>query len=154
VRVLGVDYGDRRIGLALSDASASLARPWKAIPRVGNPAQVARLLFDEVKSLERDDEPVAAVVIGHPRRLGGEATHQTSAVEQIAASLRTIIDVPVVLQDERLSSREADALLARTEKDWRKRKAHVDAMAAAVILQDYLDSRARPDAQPPEDIDT
>jgi putative holliday junction resolvase len=86
---------------------------------------------------------VTAVVIGHPRRLSGEATHQTSAVEEIAARLRAS-SVTVVLQDERLSSREADDLLSRTEKNWRKRKELLDAMAAAVILQDYLDSRDAP----------
>jgi putative Holliday junction resolvase len=139
-----VDYGGRRIGLALSDASGTLARPWKTIDRVGNPAQVARQLLDEMSGLADADEPVTAVVIGHPRRLSGEATHQTSAVEAIAARLRAS-SVTVVLQDERLSSREADDLLSRTEKNWRKRKELLDAMAAAVILQDYLDSRGAPD---------
>jgi putative Holliday junction resolvase len=58
------------------------------------------------------------------------------------------LDVPVSLQDERLTSHEADELLARSERDWRQRKKHIDAMAAALILQDYLDARPRP-SQPP-----
>ena len=62
-------------------------------------------------------------------------------VTQLAESLGAIIDVPVILQDERLTSREAESLLARREKDWRKRKAQLDATAAAVILQDYLDQK-------------
>jgi putative Holliday junction resolvase len=148
-----VDYGSRRIGLALSDASGSLARPWKTIARVGNPAQVARQLVDELRTLAGQDEGVTTVVIGYPRRLSGEPTHQTSAVEAIAERLRAMSDVGVVLQDERLSSHAAEDLLSRTEKDWRKRKEQLDAMSAAVILQDYLDSRGRA-AAPREDTES
>ena len=137
-----MDYGGRRIGLALSDASGTLARPWKTIDRAGNPSQVARQLLDELTALTAaGDAVVTTVVIGHPRRLSGEPSLHTSAVEEIADHLRALSGMPVVLQDERLSSHEAEALLARTEKDWRKRKTQLDAMAAAVILQDYLDSR-------------
>ena len=91
------------------------------------------------------------IVIGHPRRLDGRANEQTVAAEQLAGALRALVDMPVVLQDERLTSREAEALLARNERDWRKRKARLDAMAAAVILQDYLDSQAAHDAAGVED---
>ena len=149
--MLGVDYGGRRIGLALSDASGTLARPWKTIHRVGNPSQVARQLLEELTTLAASgDSPVTAVVIGHPRRLNGEPTHQTAAVEEIAARLAALTHVPVILQDERLSTHEAEDLLARSEKDWRKRKTRLDAMAAAVILQDYLDSRGAPGARQEE----
>jgi putative Holliday junction resolvase len=140
MRALGVDYGHRRIGLALSDASGMLASPWKTIARVGNASQVAQAIAGELAALERRDEPVGLIVLGYPRRLNGEVTGQTAAVEKVADHLRRIAGVPLVLQDERLSSHEADGLLARTEKNWRKRKERLDAMAAAVILQDYLDS--------------
>lgn len=119
-----------------------LARPWKAVPRTGNPEQVARALAGEVASLRQESDGLEAVVLGFPRRLSGEPNAQTAIVESLAALLRGLIDVPLVLQDERLSSREAESLLARREKDWRKRKGLLDAAAAAVILQDYLDSRA------------
>jgi putative holliday junction resolvase len=139
-RALGVDYGQKRIGLALSDASGLLARPWKVIARVGNAAQVAAALAGEVKGLEASDESVAVVVVGYPRRLSGEPNEQTLAVQKVSDRLKQLLQIPVVLQDERLSSHEADELLARSEKDWRKRKQLLDAMAAAVILQDYLDT--------------
>lgn len=139
-RALGVDYGQKRIGLALSDASGLLARPWKVIARVGNAAQVAAALAGEVKGLEASDEAVAVVVVGYPRRLSGEPNEQTLAVQKVSDRLKQLLQIPVVLQDERLSSHEADELLARSEKDWRKRKQLLDAMAAAVILQDYLDT--------------
>jgi putative holliday junction resolvase len=139
MRALGIDYGRRRIGLALSDATGMLARPWKAIARTGNPAQVAAVLAREVSALKSESDGLAAVVMGLPRRLNGEPNEQTPAVEALASELRRMLDVPLVLQDERLSSHEADSLLARSERDWRKRKPLLDATAAAVILQDYLD---------------
>jgi putative Holliday junction resolvase len=140
MRALGIDYGQKRIGLALSDASGLLARPWKVIPRSGNSLQVAVALAQEVRTLEASDEAVGVVVVGYPRRLNGESNEQTVAVQKVADHLKQLIALPVVLQDERLSSHAADELLARSEKDWRKRKALLDAMSAAVILQDYLDS--------------
>ena len=82
-------------------------------------------------------------MVGWPRRLDGSPNDQSAIVEAFAKSLMQKVDVPVVLQDERLSSTEAESRLARREKDWRKRKQQLDAAAAAVILQDYLDSRPR-----------
>lgn len=143
MRALGVDYGQRRIGLALSDATGMLARPWKTIARVGNASQVAQAIAGEIASLSRDEEPVGVVVIGYPRRLNGQPNEQTAKVEQVAGHLRRLVSMPLVLQDERLSSREAEDLLAQREADWRRRKAQLDAMAAAIILQDYLDSQPR-----------
>ena len=142
MRAIGVDYGSRRIGLALSDLTGMLARPWKTVTRAGDPAQVARELAREIRALH-DSDGLGVVVIGLPRRLNGEPTELTAVVETLAARLRELVELPVVLQDERLSSREAQNLLAVGEKDWRKRKALMDAMAAAVILQDYLDGRSR-----------
>jgi putative Holliday junction resolvase len=142
MRVLGIDYGQRRIGLALSDATGMLARPWKVVGRVGNPGQVAAALGTEIRALAAEDDGLGAVVLGFPRRLSGEENEQTRAVRELATRLREATPIPVHLQDERLTSHEADELLARREKDWRKRKAAIDAVAAAVILQDYLDSAA------------
>lgn len=142
MRVLGIDYGQRRIGLALSDATGMLARPWKVVPRVGNPAQVAAALATEIRALAAEDDGLGAVVLGFPRRLSGEENEQSRAVRGLAALLREATPMSVHLQDERLTSHEAEALLATREKDWRKRKASIDAMAAALILQDYLDSIA------------
>jgi putative Holliday junction resolvase len=146
MRVLGIDYGRKRIGLALSDATGMLARAWKTIPREGGAAQVASAIRAELDALAADGEAVGAVVLGFPRRLSGEPNEQTAAVEGVAARLRAQLPIPVVLQDERLSSREAESRLAVREKDWRKRKRALDAEAAAIILQDYLNSAPRPAA--------
>jgi putative Holliday junction resolvase len=142
VRALGVDYGRKRIGLALSDPTGLLARPWKTLHVSGPPSQVAAALAAEIRALVSEPDGLDAVALGYPRRLSGEANEQTAAVTQLADALRSIVDVRVVLQDERLSSREAETLLARREKDWRKRKQLLDAASAAIILQDYLDTRS------------
>jgi putative Holliday junction resolvase len=117
-----------------------LARAWKTVARTGNPSQVATALAQEVDALAREDDGLSVVVVGLPRRLSGEATELTDTVLALVDRLRLATAVPIVLQDERLSSHEADQLLAEREKDWRKRKAMLDAAAAAVILQDYLDA--------------
>jgi putative holliday junction resolvase len=144
MRFLGVDYGRKRIGLALSDATGMLARPWKTIAAQGAADAIARTLATEIELLRCEPDGIGAVVVGFPRRLSGEPNEQTPLVEALATRLRSLLtDVPVVLQDERLSSREAETLLARREKDWKKRKPMLDATAAAVILQDYLDSHSR-----------
>ena len=150
MRALGVDYGRRRIGLALSDATGVLARPWKAIAGAG-PLRSAAAVAAEIDALTAEDERIHVVVLGLPRRLSGEPTEQTAAVIAMAERLRTLVAAPVFLQDERLSSREAERVLAEREKDWRKRKALIDAAAAAVILQDYLDGLPRSQAAPGDD---
>jgi len=144
VRVLGVDYGVKRIGLALSDATGLLASPWKRLANDGNVGGAAKRIADEVRALQADDTGLGAIVIGLPRRLTGEPNDQTAPVQKLAQLLAAEVTLPIALQDERLTSHEADELLAERERDWRKRKDKVDAMAAALILQDYLDGRPRP----------
>ena len=150
VRALGIDYGRRRIGLALSDATGMLARPWKTITASGGPSRAAAVLAAEVAALLAEEDGLSVIALGFPRKLNGDPTESTAAVEALAASLRELVSVSVILQDERLSSREAESRLARHEKDWRKRKLQLDAASAAVILQDYLDAQPRPMSGPPE----
>jgi putative Holliday junction resolvase len=76
--------------------------------------------------------------------LNGEDTDLTPAARVLAGLLAEATGLAVTLQDERLTSREAESRLARTERDWRKRKAAIDAMAAAIILQDFLDAGTAP----------
>lgn len=139
VRVLGVDFGRKRIGLAISDASATLARPWQSIAAGTTPRASATLVAAIIRD-EGVDDPVDAVVVGLPRRLSGEDTDQTAPTRQFADALAGLAGVRVHLQDERLTSVEAESRLALRERDWRKRKAKIDAAAAAIILQDFLDA--------------
>jgi len=132
--------GRRRVGLAISDTSCTLARPLATLTIEGESAveKVAR----EVERLAAEADGLDAVVVGMPSRLDGSPTDQTLAVTRFIDRLRRRISIPVHKEDERLTSREAESRLAIHERDWRKRKAQLDAAAAAVILQDYLDRRA------------
>ena len=142
MRVIGIDLGDRRIGLAVSDASATIARPLRTLARDRSDEAAADALATAIDAINMEDA-VGCVVVGLPRRLDGSPTDQTMRVQQMVALLSSRTSVPVVLQDERLSSHEAEERLAIRERDWRKRKAKLDAAAAAVILQDYLDGQRR-----------
>lgn len=153
MRVLGIDYGARRVGLALSDASGTLASPWRTMERPSSESATLQMITAEIHTLVSEDEGLEAVVVGWPRRLDGSPTGQTPIVETFAAALGARVAVPVVLQDERLSSHEAETRLAVRERDWRKRKQKLDAAAAAVILQDYLDQRARRTPEALADVD-
>ena len=144
MRVLGVDYGAKRIGLALSDATGSLARPWQMVASTGNPRSAAAAVAGVVTTLRRSDDPdLDRIVVGLPRRLNGDDTNQTPLVRQFVTMLAELTGLPVDVQDERLTSVEAESRLAEREGDWRKRKKLVDAEAASIVLQDYLDGRAR-----------
>lgn len=139
--MLGIDYGARRIGLALSDATGTLASPWRLIERPVSEPETVAIIEREIAKLVEDDDGLQAVVVGWPRRLDGSATHLTPVVEAFARALDERVAVPVILQDERLSSHEAESRLAVRERDWRRRKAKLDAASAAIVLQDYLDHR-------------
>jgi len=143
VRALGIDYGERRIGLALSDATGLLASPWKQVENDRNVGAAAKRLAAEVRALQGEDDGLGAIVIGLPRRLSGDDNDQTARVRRFAALLANEVVIPITLQDERLTSHDADEILAQRERDWRKRKQQVDAMAAALILQDFLDHQPR-----------
>ena len=142
MRAFGIDYGDRRIGLAVSDASATVARPLGLVAPRGSLKARAAAVAAEVTVVAAQPDGLAVVVVGVPRALNGAAHRQTARALAFADALRRVIGVPVALQDERLTSVEADERLAVRERDWRKRKARLDAAAAAVILQDYLDQGA------------
>ncbi len=142
MRALGIDYGERRIGLALSDPTGLLASPWKTISNTGDVRHAAHRILAEVGTLGGDDR-IDAIVIGLPRHLSGDPNDQTARVQRLYELLKEATTVPIALQDERLTSHEAEELLARREKDWRRRKEQLDAVSASLILQDYLDGRIR-----------
>jgi putative holliday junction resolvase len=137
-RVLAVDVGARRVGLAISDASRTLARPLEAITVTSESDAVDRVAR-RIEQLDREDDGLATIVVGMPSSLDGTPTPQTAQVQSFIARLKARTLLPVTTEDERLTSREAESRLARREKDWRKRKLQLDAASAAVFLQDFLD---------------
>lgn len=138
-RIVGLDVGERRIGVAISDATCTLARPLAVLRTSGLDGDALTVAAAEIGRLAGDDEGLASVVVGLPRRLDGAPNHMTPRIELFATRLRDRTSLPVALQDERLSSREAETRLAARETSWRRRKVRLDAAAAAIILQDYLD---------------
>ena len=147
MRILGVDYGERRIGLAVSDPTGTLARPLRTLRPAGPLPARAAAVAAEARALARAADGLSAVVVGLPRSLDGSPHEQTARARAFANLLRGSVGVPVALQDERLTSVEAEARLAARERSWRRRAARLDAAAAAVILQDFLDER-RPTVEP------
>ena len=117
------------------------------IPVSGNPRAAATAVAGVVTALRRSDDPdLDRIVVGLPRRLNGDDTDLTPFVRQFVTMLAELTGLPVDVQDERLTSVEAESRLAERESDWRKRKKLVDAEAASIVLQDYLDARSRADA--------
>ena len=142
MRVLGIDAGERRLGLAISDRSRTLARPLTTLAVSGLEDAVDRVAR-EIEPLAAEEDGLASIVVGLPRRLDGSPNEHTARVRSFIESLAARIRLPIAQVDERLTSREAESRLARGERDWRRRKAKLDAAAAAIILQDYLDRDER-----------
>ena len=143
-----MDLGRKRIGVALSDISGTLATPWRTLDGTGSVGEVADRLATVLGELADSDDGVGGVVVGLPSHLDGRPHEGATWVRQVAEAVRRQVGLPVALQDERLTSVEAEQRLAVRERDWRKRKARLDAAAAAVFLQEYLDARPRDTAEP------
>jgi putative Holliday junction resolvase len=141
VRAMGIDVGERRIGLAISDATRTLARPLKTL-LIANAEDGLRRVVAEITQLTAEDDSLSTIVVGLPVRLDGSPNAQTPRVTAFVSTLRQNTAVPIVTVDERLSSVEAESRMAMNIRDWRERKKKLDAAAAAVILQDYLDTHS------------
>jgi putative Holliday junction resolvase len=141
VRAMGIDHGDRRIGIAISDESKTLARPLMTIVEKAGSAMDE--LVELIRRSAEEEGSLDLIVVGLPTRLDGTPNERTGRVTKFMRALAARISIPIVTEDERLSSREAESRLALFRKDWRARKALLDAASAAVILQDYLDRMPR-----------
>lgn len=140
---IGLDLGQRRVGVAVSDPLGSFAMPHATleIPRGGEFPILA--LLDLV---ERSG--ARGIVVGLPMRLDGTLGPEAEAAEQFAAYLRTKVSMEVVMWDERLSSVEAERLLEEAGVRSKRRRAITDRVAAAVVLQSFLDSRGDATKEP------
>lgn len=134
--ILGIDAGEKRIGLAIAGQVARLPRPLTTLP---NDAR----LFDTLQRLIKE-EMVQLIVVGLPRSLKGEETAQTRWVRGFAENLRRKVNSPIVFQDEALSSKTAEQELLERGKPYAK--VEVDALAAAYILDDYLKEHSKTSA--------
>jgi putative Holliday junction resolvase len=141
-RVLAIDVGGRRVGLAISDPSRTLARPLETVA-VRSPADAVDRVSRRIGELAAEEDGVTTIVVGLPAHLDGTASDGTASVMAFIAALKLRTVIPIVTEDERLTSREAESRLAANERDWRARKLKLDAAAAAIFLQDYLDRQDR-----------
>jgi putative holliday junction resolvase len=135
VRYLGLDVGDRRIGLALSDEGAILASGLPTFQRIG-PRQDPRAIAELVRTHE-----VGEVVVGLPRRLDGGIGPQAEKVLEFVRQLQAVLKVPIVQWDERFTTTVAEQAFAEAGASRKTRKENVDKVAAILILQNYLDYR-------------
>jgi putative Holliday junction resolvase len=135
MRVMGLDVGDKRIGIAVSDALLLTAQLRPTLERERLDSDLRRL-----EQIVRDDE-VHEVVVGQPLHMDGRESRQSAKVAKFARALAKSLKIPVVLWDERGTSAAAEEHLEEMGMKWRERRRHVDKMAAAMILQSYLDSR-------------
>ena len=136
MRILGVDYGERRIGLALSDMLGLTAQPLRTL-RVQTPAEGVEQIRTAVQ-----ENAVERIVVGLPLNMDGSEGPQAVATREFAALLKNELSVPVDMQDERLSTVRAERTMIGADMTRAKREKQRDKMAAQFILQAYLDRRA------------
>ena len=136
-RLLGLDVGDKTVGLAISDAGRRIATPLKTIRRTRLAADASALFA------VADDRGAAALVIGLPINMDGSEGQRCRYVRQFADNLLRIRDMPVVFWDERLSTAAVERAMLEADLSRAKRAKRIDAAAAAYILQGALDVMAR-----------
>lgn len=134
MRLIGLDVGEARIGVAVSDPTGTLASARTVLARRPEQA-VLKALQDLI-----EEEEAAAIIVGLPRSLSGELHGQATLVQEFAESMRKQVSVPVHFWDERLSTVAAEREMRASGAKRDKRRAMIDAVAAAIILQSYLDA--------------
>lgn len=133
-RVLALDVGERRIGVALSDPTRTLASPLTTIRAVPRSTALKRIL-----TLVRDYE-VTGLVIGLPLTMNGDVGPQATLVQQFVDELRPLLDIPIFFVDERLTTVAAERMMIDLKIKPEQRRARIDEVAASIILQDFLDA--------------
>lgn len=137
MRVLAIDLGAKNIGTAVSDALGITIRPVETIRRTSTARDIARLRF------LAEDLGAEAVVLGLPLRMDGTTGDAAKGALQFARRLEAELDVPVFMQDERLTSYEAEQIMIERGFSRNQRRARSDEFAAMIILQDYLSTTGK-----------
>ncbi len=145
-RIMGLDIGEKRIGVALSDPTGIIAMPLKTITY----SRVEEALDDILRIIER--EQIGCIVVGLPRSLNGTLGIQAAKVQEFVEKMRDSVTLPVELQDERLSTVAVEKMMRKVGTKKSKREERRDSEAAAYILQGYLDSKRPSPIQPFEQV--
>jgi len=138
MKIIGVDYGRARIGVAFSDDNQKIAFPKDAVLGKHDPEKNAHLL-----SKELEKQSYAAIIVGLPLLMSGKDSPMTEEVKKFANLLESLTTKPVILWDERLTSKQIERELIFSDVKRKERTKVVDSMAAALILQSYLDTKNR-----------
>jgi putative Holliday junction resolvase len=133
MRVMALDYGTRRVGVAVSDELGMLARPLGFLP-----AQPADRFLQELQRLIQEHR-VEQIVVGIPRNMDGSYGPAAEQVRAWMEQLRQVLSIPLIPWDERLTTVQARRLLHEAGRNTRKQRPRIDSSAAAVLLQSYLD---------------
>lgn len=133
MRTLGIDFGERRVGLAISDPDGHMALPLTTLNRKSD-----EQLLDEIARLVEEKE-VGRLILGWPRNQDGSRNEATRRVESFGRKLERRLGLPVELVDEALTSREAERQLRQSGANLRKHPERIDALAASLLLQEFLD---------------
>lgn len=155
MRILALDVGERRVGMAISDLTGALARPLQALMRRSREQD-----FAAIAAIVAEHD-VGLIVVGQPLSLDGGVGLQAQKIARYAKALAELLPVPIVMWDERFTTMEAEEILRQRRSEKKRRQARssgeLDAIAAAVILQSYLDSHYLDDHEhgtepPPDDV--
>ena len=139
MRIIGLDYGTKTVGVAVSDALMITAQPLETIERKS--ANKLRQTLARIESIIEEYQ-AERIVLGYPKNMNNTIGERAEETEQFKEDLERRTGLEVILWDERLSTVEAERILMDTGVRRENRKQYVDKMAAAVILQNYLDSQA------------
>jgi putative Holliday junction resolvase len=135
MRVLAIDHGTKRMGIAISDELAMIAQPLEFIP-----AEPFVDFLNRLKEIIREKQ-VELILVGMPRNMDGSYGPAALKVHEFVAALKSSVTIPIKTLDERLTSAQANRLLIQGGVRREKRRETVDKMAAAILLQSYLDGR-------------
>ena len=134
-KVIGIDYGDQRIGIAISDPLQIIASPLKVINYMGE-----QQIFNEIKNIT-DSYNIDTIAVGLPLTLKGTHSKQTEKTIKFIENLKKNINVSIKTVDERMTSKEAEKILIQKGVKTGHNKSQIDLTAAVIILQEYLDSK-------------
>jgi putative Holliday junction resolvase len=134
MRILGIDPGQKNIGIAISDPTGNIANPLSVLEHVSRPIDAA-----SIGQIALENE-VELIVMGQALDVGGKPTLSGRQAKRLAAAIRTQTEIPVILWDESNSTQTARNALIRIGASRQNRRGHLDELAATVILQSYLDS--------------
>jgi putative Holliday junction resolvase len=137
MRVMGLDVGEKTIGIAISDSMLLTAQGRPTLRRTNLNADIKKL------RLLVEENEVHEIIVGQPLHMSGKESAQSNKVARFAEQLGKALKIPILHWDERLTSFAAEQHLEEMGLNWRKRREHVDKIAAMIILQSYLDSRPK-----------